>query len=282
LPLLPNNYPANVVAGTPISTADWTTLGFVTLTSLHAGSPQVGYFDLPSTVLPLPASLPGQSHYCLLFLLHSAQDPFTSTQQNADLLTLSDRKVGQKNLQIVQFVGTPPPPSEGMGMWTMLNVSGGFFKDRGLIDLAIDASHFPGTISLLLPPPIFPKDVKRQAGQFRSGSAAIVKKWTRQYAPVAERLFHEAKYPPTQYKRLVEAMAKVEAQTPLVLAGGRKAAISSLAIARQSTSTIFLRIDPPPQAKIGSEWTFDITQTDSATKKLIGGSRYKVVINRKA
>ena len=55
LPPLPNNYTADVVTGTPITTADWTTLGFVNLSGLHAGLPQIAYFDLPSTVLPLPA-----------------------------------------------------------------------------------------------------------------------------------------------------------------------------------------------------------------------------------
>jgi len=280
LPPLPNNYTVNVVGGTPINTTDWSTLGFVTLSNLHAGSPQIAYFDLPSTVLPLPASLPGQSHYCLVILLHSTQDPFTSTQQNVDLLTLSDRKVGQKNLHIVQFVGTPPPPSEGMGMWVMLNLNGSFFKERRLIDLMIDASTFPGTISLVLPSPIFPKDIRRQAELFRPGSKAIVKKWIKLHTPVAKRLFCEAKYPAAQYKRLMEAMAKVASQTPLVLAGGRKASINSLPISRQKSYVVFLRIDPPSTAKIGSEWTFDVTQTDSATQKLIGGSRYRVVIAR--
>ena len=282
LPPLPNNYTANVVAGTPIATADWTTLGFVDLSGLHAGLPQIAYFDLPSTVLPLPASFPGQSHYCLVMILHSPQDPFASTEQNVDLLTLSDRKVAQKNLHIVQFVGVPPPPSQGMGMWVMLDLVGASFKERGLIDLVIDASKFPGTISLVLPPPIFPKNPKLQAVGFRRGSTAIVKKWIRLYTPVARRIFCEAKYQPRQHKRLIEAMEKVADQAPLVLTGGRQAAIASLPIARRDVHTVFLRIDPPPKSKIGSEWTFDVNQVDAATKKLLGGSRYKVVVNRKA
>jgi hypothetical protein len=282
LPPLPSNYTADVVTGTPITTADWTTLGFVNLSGLHAGLPQIAYFDLPSTILPLPASLPGQSHYCLVMILHSAQDPFASTQQNVDLLTLSDRKVGQKNLHIVQFVGVPPPPSEGMGMWVMLDLFGASLKERGLIDLVIDASTFPGTISLVLPPPIFPRNPKLQAVGFRRGATAIVKKWIRLYTPVARRLFCEAKYQARQHKRLLEAMEKVADQAPLVLAGGRRAAIASLPISRRDAHTVFLRIDPPPKSKIGSEWTFDVNQVDSATKKLLGGSRYKVVVNRKA
>ena len=215
-------------------------------------------------------------------ILHSPQDPFASTEQNVDLLTLSDRKVAQKNLHIVQFVGVPPPPSQGMGMWVMLDLVGASFKERGLIDLVIDASKFPGTISLVLPPPIFPKNPKLQAVGFRRGSTAIVKKWIRLYTPVARRIFCEAKYQPRQHKRLIEAMEKVADQAPLVLTGGRQAAIASLPIARRDVHTVFLRIDPPPKSKIGSEWTFDVNQVDAATKKLLGGSRYKVVVNRKA
>jgi len=282
LPLLPAGYTASVVAGTPITTANWTTLGFVTLSALHAGSPQIAYFDLPSTVLPMPTSLPGQSHYCLLVLLHSAQDIFTSTVQVPDTLTLTDRKVAQKNLNIVQFVGTPPPPSEGMGMWSMLNFNGSNLKGRGLIDIVIDASIFPGTLSLVLPPPIFPKDIKKQAEGFQPGPVATVKKWIKQYSIAAQRLFHEAKYPAAQYRILVDSMEKVKAQTPLISLGGRRSAINSLPIGANQTHTAFLRIDPPPKSKPGDEWSFDVLQSDAATGKLIGGCRYKVVINRQA
>lgn len=110
---LPAGYTANVVAGTPLSGTTWINLGVRNVTNLHAGSPQIVAFDLPSNLLPLPVSLPGNSHFCLVAFLHSPQDPFTSTQANVDLLTLADRKVGQKKLHIVEFIGTPPPPATG-------------------------------------------------------------------------------------------------------------------------------------------------------------------------
>ncbi|MGO9266259.1 MAG: hypothetical protein ACLQBA_15505 [Candidatus Binataceae bacterium] len=282
LPLLPGGYTANVVAGTPITAPDWTTLGFVTLSGLHAGSPQIAYFDLPSTVLPLPASLPGQSHYCLLVLLHSPQDPFTSTVQVVDTLTLMDRKVAQKNLNIVQFIGTPPPPSEGPGMWSMLNLTGSYFRDRGFIDIVVDASRFPGTISLVLPPNIFPRDIKKQADGFRLGSASLVSKWFKEQSIAAKRLFYEAKYPEAQYRKLVDAMERVKAQKPLVLVGGRSSSVNSLSIEANQTHTAFLRIDPPPKSKPGADWSFDVFQREAGSGKSIGGCRYRVVINRKA
>ena len=281
LGLLPAGYTANIVAGTPLPGPDWTTLGVQTIPLLRAGFPRIVAFDLPSTVLPLPASLPGQSHYCLVAFLHVGQDPFTSTQRNVDLLTLADRKVGQKNLHIVEFVGTPPPPSAGMGMWGMLLINGASFEGKGHFDLVIDAKRFPGNIQLLLPPPIFPRDPKSQAEGFRAGSKTVVKKWVAGYSGAAERLFHEAKYPEQQYKLLMDSMKKVASQVPLVLRGGAVAGIRTLDIAPKDRHAIFLRIDPPARAKPGSSWTFDVQQKDSKTGRLLGGSRYQVVVNRK-
>jgi hypothetical protein len=82
----------------------------------------------------MPASLPGNSHWCSVAFVRCAQDPFTGTAGDADSLTLADRKVGQKNLHIVQFVGTPPPPGTGIGTWAMLIVSGAALKKKGLVD----------------------------------------------------------------------------------------------------------------------------------------------------
>lgn len=224
----------------------------------------------------MPASLPGQSHYCVLLLLHSVQDSFTSTEQNVDLLTLGDRKVAQRNLHLVEFMGVPPPPSAGMGMWAMLHLNG----YAGLIDLAIDATRFPGTISLVLPPPIYPKNVREQAPQFRVGAASTVAKWIKQFTPASQRLYYEAKFRPEQYRRLTEAMKKVASQKPLIAPGGKESVLRGLPL-NHSAQVVFLRIDPPAKARVGDEWIFDVYQRNSRTGKAIGGSRYKVVVNRK-
>ena len=108
-PALPAGYTADAQAGTAISSPAWQTVGMKTVTNLRVGIPQIAEFDLPSTMLPPPASLPGHSHYCLLTILTSPNDPFTNTLTSVDDLTIADRKVGQKNLKIVQFAGTPPP-----------------------------------------------------------------------------------------------------------------------------------------------------------------------------
>jgi hypothetical protein len=277
---LPAGYTANVVAGTPLAGPNWTTLGVATIPELRAGSPRIAYFDLPSTVLPLPASLPGNSHYCMVTFLHADQDPFTSGQRNVDLLALADRKVGQKNLHIVEFIGTPPPPGSKTGRWAMLLVRGGNLRTRRLIDLVVDAQQFPGTLHVVLPPPLFPENPDEQAKEFSPRSNDLVRSWVDRHTVDAERLFHEAKYPQAQYALLLAAMKAVAGQRPLALRGGRVAALLRLPLAPREQHAVFIRVDPPKGTEIGSSFSFEITQRDSKTGKPQGGSRYLVVVNR--
>jgi hypothetical protein len=278
---LPAGYTASVTAGTPLPGTKWITLGVQTITDLHAGFPQIVPFDLPSTSLPLPASLPGNSHYCMLVFIHSAQDPFTSTEQNADLLTLADRKVGQKNLHIIEFVGVPPSTRAAPGMWAMLIVRGVFLKEKGLIDLIVDTRRFPGTLQFVLPPPLFPKNPAKQAEGFIAGSNKIVKQWIDRHVKAAEQLYHEAKYPKSQFDLLTKAMKEVADQSPLLWKGGRTAAIRELPISPKDEHVIFFRVDPPKEVKVGMTFEFDILQQSSKKGSPQGASRYRVVINRK-
>jgi hypothetical protein len=278
---LPAGYTANVQAGTALPGPKWITLGVATVPVIRAGFPRVVHFDLPSTVLPMPASLPGNSHWCMLAFVHAAQDGFTSTITNADALTLADRKVGQKNLHLVEFIGTPPAPSTGPGIWAMLLVSGVHFNRSGRFDLVIDSRRFPGTLHLALPRPLFPTNLEEQVKGLRKGSSAIVKRWIDSYGPLAKRLFFEAKYREDQYKLLTASMDRVVGQTPLVLSGG-VGEIRNLPIKTEDEVAFFIRIDPPEGSKVGSAWDFDVHQRESQTGRILGGSRYRVVINKSA
>ena len=279
---LPAGYTASVVAGTGLPGPKWITLGVQTLPVVRAGFPQIAHFDLPSTSLPLPASLPGASHWCTVAFVHAAGDPFTGTLGNVDALTLADRKVGQKNLHIVEFIGVPPPPATGLGMWAMLIVSGAPLKRKGLIDLVIDARHFPGDIHFVLPAPLAPTRPDVQAKGFRKGSSALVKRWLDAHGKAIVRLFHEAKYPERQFGLMANALKAVAGKTPLVLKGGGTAALTGLPIAPGDEIPIFLRIDPPKRTKVGAVFEFDVVQCESNSGKALGGSRYRVVVNRPA
>jgi hypothetical protein len=276
---LPAGYTANVVAGTPLPGTKWITLTPVVIPVVHAGFPEIAYFDLPSTVLPMPASLPGNSHWCMATFFTCAQDPFTNTITNVDALTLADRKVGQRNLHIVEFIGTPPAPATGIGMWIRLVVSGVHFKSKGLTDLVIDSRRFNGTLYALLPAPIFPAKATQMKG-VKPGPASIARQWLAQYPALAKKLYFEAKFSDGQYKQLTDAMSKVSAATPLVFAAGG-GQLTSIPINPKDEHSIFLRIDLPKGTKVGTVYEFDVTQRDTKSGKLLGGSRYRVMVNRK-
>ena len=275
----PAGYTADVTAGNPLSGPNWTTLGYLTIPQLSAGLPQIAHFDLPSTSLPLPASLPGNSHYCMVAILHSASDPFTNTQRNVDLLTLADRKVAQKNLHIVQFVGTPPPPGIGTGTWLMLLVGAETrSKKPRLIDLRIDATGFPGTLHFALPQPLFPKDPARQAKGFSARTNQLIQRWTERHLQDAERPVPHGEVP----RGAVPAARHVDE--------GRRRPGSPDDAGRSSrrpprpdrrpsrNHAVFARVDPPKGTKVGASFSFDISEHESATGQLLGGSRYHVEV----
>ena len=276
---LPAGYTANVQTGTALPGTKWVTLGVQTVPVIRAGFPRVVHFDLPSTALPMPASLAGNSHWCSVVFVHAAQDPFTSTIGNVDALTLADRKVGQKNLHIVPFVGTPPPPGTGLGTWALLFVSGVHFREKRRMHLVVDGRGFPGDLHLVLPTALTPTRAD-QTTNLRKGSAALVKRWFDAYGPAAKTAFHEAKYSETQYALLDAAMLQVRGRTPLVLKQGSVGQIRDVSIGPNDEIPVFLRIDPPANAAVGTTYEFDVQQFDATTNRLLGGCRYRVVINR--
>ena len=275
---LPPGYPADVQAGSPLSGTDWTTLGVVTLTDLRPGFPQVAAFDLPSTMLPIPASLPGQSHYCSVTLLHSASDPYTNTERIVDTLTVADRKVAQKNLHIVQFVGTPPPPETTTGMWVRLDVGGHRFG-RGTrdprIDLQVDAAEFGGRLALVAPPALIGRDAIK-AAKLATLPRGQLTKWLKQHRDDAVRLQREGKLSERDLARLLDAMTEVEKSPLLEIGGAKVTTLAQLRIRPGSTQTIFIRIDPPAKAKPGAEWRFSVIQRNSRTAEVQGGAAYVV------
>ena len=237
-------------------------------------------FDLPSTALPIPASLPGQSHYCSLVLLHSASDPYTNTERAVDTLTVAERKVAQKNLHIVQFVGTPPPPETTTGMWVRLDIGGHRFG-RGTkdpkIELQVDTSEFPGRLALVAPPALIGRDAIK-AAKLTILPRGQLTKWLKRHRVDAVRLQREGKLSERDLARLRDAMTQVE-KSPLLEIGGEKATtLAELPIRPDSTQTIFIRIDPPAKAKPGAEWRFSVVQRNSRTGEVQGGAAYVVQV----
>jgi hypothetical protein len=280
LPPLPSGYAANVQAGTALAGPDWTTLGTVTLTDLRPGVPQVAAFDLPSTVLPIPASLPGQSHYCSVVFVHSANDPYTSTQRNVDALTVSERKVAQKNLHLVQFVGTPPPPESTTGMWVRLDIGAHRFRKGAkdpAIDLEIDARQLGGQLSFVGPRQLITPVAVKEATLERQ-RASTLRAWLKQHGEDALRLQREGKLSEGDLKYLLAAMRAVKGAPLLSVPTGKRTTLSGLPVIPKGTQTVFFRIDPPARARAGRSWQFSVIQRDHNTGEVQGGATYVVEV----
>jgi hypothetical protein len=281
---LPLGYSTNMQSGTPIPGPDWPTLGSVVLNNLRPNFPQVAALGLPSNILSLPASLPGQYHFCFLTFIHSSADPFVATETNPAVLTVQEGKVAQKNLHIVPFVGTPPPaPGVGTGLWVRLDVTGFTLKEKGMIDLIFDLRNFPGLLYLLVPDKLLPEKEWKEQKDFISGSKDITKRWYSQYSKQVERLFWEGKYDKRDLERLTAAMKAVSKNS--VLRPRTTSKISTLVkikipLANNSRHTIFIRIDAPKNALVGQSWNFSMTQRDSKTGVIQGGADYSVHINK--
>lgn len=277
LPLLPAGYDANVRNGMAVGGA-FTNVGIQTLHDLRVGIPQVAEFELPSTILPPPASLPGDSHYCLLALLHSPQDQFTATQTNIDLLTPNERKVGQKNLHIVAFTGTPPPPSSHS--WGAFNLHGAFEKLQNH-DLVLDTRGYQGEIALLLPNELLATQILDQAltgfkVQKDHRAKDAIEDWQERHRRDLRKLMEKGRYHATRTKAMLEAFERVAKQPLLSAERDAVSEIRNLDLAPGKTFTGFLRVQPPTKAKPGDTFRFRLIQRSNG--KILGGSTYEVQV----
>ncbi|MEK6225570.1 MAG: hypothetical protein AABM40_04660 [Chloroflexota bacterium] len=267
LPLLPAGYTANVLAGTPITSPNWQTVGVKTLTNVRAGFPLVAEFNLPSTMLPPPSSLPGQSHHCLLAIIHSSQDGFTSTAVNADNLTIADRKVAQRNLELIAFVGTPPPPAP----WTWSRID--LFADGdNLRELVIDARTFTGVLGILLPPNL---KSARIAGLVESREP-VVDEWIKRHTAQLQILMKSGRYSYRGCAQMVQDLRAMAGRTVLIGDGGKKTyVVSGLSLHPGERYPVFLALQPDPAG--GSDLgAVNIVQRDVKSHQVRGGSTYKL------
>ncbi len=272
LPPLPVGYEQQIALGQPVTAPGWVTVGIQVVNDVHDEFPRVAAFDLNSTFLPPPSSLPAQSHYCLLALLHAAADPFTSTTTSVGALTSDDRKVAWKNIHIVEFIGTPPLAPM---VWTKLNLNG--VAGARLADVVINVGTFPGRVGVVLPPAL--ASAKPDLRDFKAGPGRSVQKWIDTSLPQIERATWERGHSLEGFDRLRKAMELVRDQ-PSLFAQGRDGVsqLPRLPIGPRQQHSIFLAFEPPKGAKVGDSWDVTVVQRTSAGGDVVGGSLYRLVV----
>jgi hypothetical protein len=264
LPALPAGYTTNVQNGTAISTAQWQTVGFRTINGLRVGAPQIVEFDLPSTMLPPPASLPGQAHFCTLAIIHSPDDQFTSTQTNVDQLTVSEPKVCQKNLHIVPYTG-PTSPTQPQLVTIQIGALIG--------DLLLDLRGFQGRLLLLLPSVIANKLGSHVVGgkPMAKGSAD---RFVRSQLALATKMLKTGRSNPRLTEEAITSAKRLLGTTPFQFAptAHELAGLKGVDFGKQPF-TALLVLQPPKGAQVGASWQFDVIQFDKR-RKIRGGSSY--------
>lgn len=272
LPALPAGYESNVRTGTPITTANWRTLGIVNLNGVRAGFPKVAAVDLPSSSLPPPANLAGNDHHCVLALVHHADDQFTSTTTVTDTLSRTDRKAAHKNLRVVQFTGSVPPVRPIVVPVRLNNPH----DDILITDLGVQVAGYRGRIRLLIPA-LETRSELLDAVQGLKVTHDLddVREWARKQVEVAQSDDHG--YDPQWTRQQVEDITRaIEGGTGLEVVDGTAVGIRGIVMPSQSHHTVFLVIDRPRDGEIGETTELSVRQFDATENEMIGGFDFRV------
>lgn len=283
LPNLPSGFATNVQTGTPISTATWRTVGFATLNDVRVGFPEIAAFDLPSSLLPPPASLAGNDHHCVLALVHHASDQFTASQVVTDTLSQTERKAAHKNLKVVQFTGTLPPAGEPpVVMPVQIN---GLGRRLASTTLLIAFKGYRGRVRLWLPKLPTQGSLLRNIDGAKRAEPGNARAWAKQH--IEDILRNQAGDQPYDREWSKQRIDDVQAvlDSGLMLVGdGRtgRITIKNLALKPGTRGTIFLLFDRPRDTRPGTWFPVEVIQLDTRTNRVLGGLSARVEVVPKA
>jgi photosystem II stability/assembly factor-like uncharacterized protein len=141
LPPLPTDFWSAFPDTDPSDMSVWKPIGPAkTVSTLEPNRPEIVSWDW---TVPLGAA----THSCLLAVVTSADDPITTTELNVDQLVNSEKRVGLKNLHVVNSAG--PRPTQTLTPLKFYNT----VPEDDAFDIVIEPIEFDGgTIGLLLEP----------------------------------------------------------------------------------------------------------------------------------
>jgi hypothetical protein len=262
LPALPAGYWVNVQNGMPITTTNWRTLGFTSLNDVRVGMPKIAAFDLPSTLLPPPASLAGNQHHCVLALIHHADDPYTSTDTNTDNNSRAERKAAHKNLHVVQFTGTLPAPPPLIIPFRIHNSE---LEREIRTNLILQLNGYPGRGGLYVPPLRTDRPLEESISGLEWGQEfESFDRWARdQEAMIHQNLESEHPYDKEWSVQRLEDMRQAQDTRTMFHVSPRtkEAHLLGIHMAPDSYHTFFLALERPEGGEIGDTHMIDILQT---------------------
>lgn len=271
LPPLPSGYETNVRNGTPINTADWRTVGTVTLDGVEPRVPQVAKFDLPSSMLPPPSTLNGNDHQCVLALVHHADDRYTSTVTDTNQNSRTTRKAAHKNLKVIQFTGSGPSAPIAVPV-RFYNPS---LEESTLNDLVFELDGYPDSVKVYLP------DFEFQDSQGLEPTDDFVdfEMWADSHIEMIEtNQMSDHPYDEQWAKERIENIDRVlSAQSGFAIANEEKATLYRVFIEPGAFHTAFLLFDRP-EGKIGDAYPIEVCQHDAENNELIGGLTTRVEV----
>jgi hypothetical protein len=265
---LPTGYETNIANGSPITNANWQTVGSTILTDLRGGFPQVAYFELPSTMLPPPADLPANAHHCSVAFVHSVQDPYTSTNPIVDSLTVADRKVAQRNLNVVGFVGIPPGNSD---TWVAVDVFGVDKKEEPNA-VRIDLRRFEGRLSLLLP-----RGWTAGKGFHETRQHEVADAWAAKHQRRLKTFIKEKRFNAKACERMMKDIDEAVRHPLVTVEGGSNAVfqVDGIRLGYGERMPLFLRIESK-QLEKGAVQDIDILQYKARSRVVLGGCRWRL------
>jgi hypothetical protein len=276
LPPLPAGFDVNVRNGLPINTADWHTVGFDTLNDVRVGFPKIAAFSLPSSMLPPPANLAGNQHQCVLALVHYADDQFTNTQTNVDMLSSGDRKAAHKNLTVVQFTGTLPPE---LPVVIPVRIHNANLEELLLTSLIVNLNGYPGRVRLLMPRVKIDGDLSELIdGMSLTQDAEDIGRWVERQVEMIRRNQRSKRYYDRLWskQRIEDIRRAMEKGMILEAQSKKRVAINRIVMDPGAYYTLCLVFDRPPGGKIGEAYDIEIRQIDVKREGIIGGLSARV------
>jgi hypothetical protein len=274
LPNLPVGYDVNVRNGTPVAGPNWVTLGSVLLDDVTMGEPKIAAFDLPSSMLPPPASLAGNNHHCVLALVHHPTDPYTSTETVTDVNSLQERKAAHKNLHVVEFTGTVPAAPTVIPFRVHC-------VDGKPVTMRLHLNGYPAKVRVYFPPITSASALKKTARGFGIGqdfdeyrlwadwqvreigrNQRSRQPWNREFAK----------------QRLANIERTVAAELMLTVEDTDVAELRNIACQQDGYVEFHLLVDRPARAKVGQQFPIEVVQLDAERKQIMGGLSARVAI----